>query len=141
MSDAERERVADFLRAHAVAGRLDHDELEERLGLAYRAVTVGDLEALVADLPRTPVSRGAPPAVRPPVVLLLLALAVLLAIWVPSMVGISLVLVAAVGIAAFAVLLALGIAFGPFIVLGLLIAHAIRRRRSRYWRWDTPRLR
>src|SRR5829696_1079254 len=51
-SDAERERVVAFLREHALAGRLTHDELEERIGLAYAAVRVGDLERLMHDLPR-----------------------------------------------------------------------------------------
>ena len=51
-SDAERERVVAFLREHALAGRLNDEELEERIGLAYAAVTVGDLERLIADLPR-----------------------------------------------------------------------------------------
>src|SRR3954447_24491444 len=60
-SDAERERVVSFLRDHALQGRLTHDELEERIGLAYAAVTVGDLERLINDLPRPHA-----PAVRRP---------------------------------------------------------------------------
>src|SRR5690242_8353892 len=51
-SDAERERVVTFLREHALAGRLDSDELEERIGLAYGARYVGELERLNRDLPR-----------------------------------------------------------------------------------------
>ena len=51
-SDAERERVITFLREHALLGRLSDDELEDRIGLAYASVTVGDLERLIADLPR-----------------------------------------------------------------------------------------
>src|SRR5262245_43385031 len=51
-SDAERERVVAFLREHALLGRLTNDELEERIGLAYASVTVGDLEKLISDLPR-----------------------------------------------------------------------------------------
>src|ERR1044071_6415199 len=50
-SDAERERVVAFLRKHALEGRLDNDELEERIGLAYSARYVGDLERLIGDLP------------------------------------------------------------------------------------------
>ena len=57
-SDAERERVVAFLREHALLGRLTDDELEDRIGLAYASVTVGDLETLIADLPRA--SRPAP---------------------------------------------------------------------------------
>ena len=61
-SDAERERVITFLREHALLGRLSDDELEERIGLAYASVTVGDLERLIADLPRG----GRPAAPRRP---------------------------------------------------------------------------
>jgi len=50
-SDSERERAAESLRAHAADGRLDHDELEERLGRAYGARTRGELAPLLADLP------------------------------------------------------------------------------------------
>lgn len=50
-SDAERERVAVALREHAAAGRLEVEELEERLSLAYAAHTRGELAALRADLP------------------------------------------------------------------------------------------
>ncbi len=57
-SDAERERVVDFLREHALVGRLNDDELEERIGLAYAAITRGDLERLIGDLPAAqPASR------------------------------------------------------------------------------------
>jgi hypothetical protein len=53
-SDADRDRLADELRAHSVAGRIDTDELEERLQRAYAARTLGELEALRRDLPATP---------------------------------------------------------------------------------------
>jgi hypothetical protein len=53
-SDADRERLADELRAHAVAGRIDTDELEERVQKAYAAKTLGDLDVLRRDLPPTP---------------------------------------------------------------------------------------
>jgi DUF1707 SHOCT-like domain len=51
-SDAERERAADALRRHHADGRLSTDELEERVGRAYAATTLGDLDQLFADLPR-----------------------------------------------------------------------------------------
>ena len=77
-SDAERERVADALREHAGAGRLDADELEQRLGLAFEARTRGDLAPLVADLPTAQPRRPRERRSVPPV----LAIAVLLlAIW------------------------------------------------------------
>ena len=53
-SDADRDRLAEELRAHAVAGRIDTDELEERLQGAYEARTLGDLDDLRRDLPATP---------------------------------------------------------------------------------------
>jgi hypothetical protein len=53
-SDADREQLADELRAHAVAGRIDTDELEERVQTAYSARTLGELDALRRDLPATP---------------------------------------------------------------------------------------
>jgi DUF1707 SHOCT-like domain len=53
-SDADREQLAGELRAHAVAGRIDTDELEERVQAAYSARTLGDLDELRRDLPVTP---------------------------------------------------------------------------------------
>jgi Domain of unknown function (DUF1707) len=50
-SDAERERVAVVLRDAAGEGRLTADELTDRLGLALRARTAGELDALTHDLP------------------------------------------------------------------------------------------
>ncbi|MEA2473599.1 MAG: hypothetical protein QOE06_1514 [Thermoleophilaceae bacterium] len=51
VSDAERDRAVDRLRDHAAAGRLDHEEFEERVGTALAATTVADLDALTSDLP------------------------------------------------------------------------------------------
>ncbi len=51
IADADREQVVDELREHAVAGRLNSEELEERIGNAYRATTRADLARLTADLP------------------------------------------------------------------------------------------
>ena len=42
-SDADRERAADVLRDNAGEGRLDADELEQRLEVAYSAKTLGEL--------------------------------------------------------------------------------------------------
>jgi hypothetical protein len=50
-SDADREAVAERLRHAAVEGRLEPDELEERLHVALRARTYGDLRRVLADLP------------------------------------------------------------------------------------------
>jgi hypothetical protein len=51
IGDAERDAAEAELRAHHLAGRLDDDEFEERLGLAQSARTRADLEAVVGDLP------------------------------------------------------------------------------------------
>jgi hypothetical protein len=50
-SQDERDRVVDTLRTHAGAGRLELEELEERVELALRARTRGELAALLRDLP------------------------------------------------------------------------------------------
>jgi Flp pilus assembly protein TadB len=54
-SDADRERVAERLRQATAEGRILAHELEERLARALRARTYGELDELVADLPRTAV--------------------------------------------------------------------------------------
>jgi hypothetical protein len=53
-SDAEREAVAERLRDAAAEGRLDPDELGDRVEAAYKAQTVAELEPLTADLPPLP---------------------------------------------------------------------------------------
>jgi hypothetical protein len=50
-SDTDRERVADVLRDALAEGRLDIGEFEERLAVAYKARTYGELEPLTRDLP------------------------------------------------------------------------------------------
>lgn len=63
ISDADRHRVAELLREAAGEGRLDLDELDQRLEQAYAARTYGDLVPLTLDLPThtdtTPVVRAA----------------------------------------------------------------------------------
>src|SRR5690348_171061 len=63
-SDADRDRVVEWLRDGHFQGRLTVDELDERIARAYGAVTRGELAELVSDLP---VPRaGAPVPVAPP---------------------------------------------------------------------------
>jgi hypothetical protein len=130
-SDAERERVVAFLREHALAGRLRDDELEDRIGLAYAAVTVGDLEALIGDLPRAP--RPAPRPQRPPrpvrqqrsgpcPALIIAGIAVLM------FTGLPVVILGGL-IALLAVIVGLSFALGPFLLIALIIVSASRRRR------------
>ena len=99
IGDAERERAVTDLGDHYAAGRLDRDELDERLELAWRARTAVDLRPLFADLPSGGTSggvavrpqnesgpvrrrglRGGPPFGFPPPVLFLIALAIMLTI-------------------------------------------------------------
>jgi len=51
VADEDRERLVEELRDHALAGRLSSEELEDRIGAAYRATTRADVDALRADLP------------------------------------------------------------------------------------------
>lgn len=57
-SDAERDAAAERLRHAAGDGRLTVDELDERLQVAYRASTRGELERLTVDVPATAPSEG-----------------------------------------------------------------------------------
>lgn len=52
-SDADRDQVVAALRDHLAAGRLTTEEFDERLGQAFAAKTLGDLQELMADLPGT----------------------------------------------------------------------------------------
>jgi hypothetical protein len=61
-SDADREAVAERLRVASVDGRIDSEELEERLSAVYSARWVSDLDRIVADVVPPP-----PPAPPPPV--------------------------------------------------------------------------
>jgi Flp pilus assembly protein TadB len=63
-SDADRDAVTDRLRQAAGEGRLEPEELEQRLDRALRARTYGELAPLVADLPRRPNTPWRPPGRR-----------------------------------------------------------------------------
>jgi hypothetical protein len=66
VSDEDRHTVAEVLRQAAGEGRIDLEELDERLEATYRAKTYGELVPITADLPlggTTP--RPVPPAVPP----------------------------------------------------------------------------
>ena len=51
VSDDDRHKVAEILREAAGEGRLDLDELDERLEAAYAAKTYADLVPITLDLP------------------------------------------------------------------------------------------
>jgi hypothetical protein len=122
-SDADRDAIAERLHRAAVEGRLDADELEQRLHLALRARTYGELGRLVADLPgrREPGRRRA---------------------------GAPLVLTAAIRLVALVALITVVLVVAAFtaawwIVWALLwlTIHARRRPRRRMGRPMSPRLR
>ncbi|MCW2814084.1 MAG: hypothetical protein JWN84_1539 [Nocardioides sp.] len=54
VSDAERHEVAEVLQAAAGDGRIDLDELDERLGATHAARTYADLARLTSDLSTGP---------------------------------------------------------------------------------------
>lgn len=63
-SDADREAAAERLRHAAVEGRLEPDELEQRLHTAFRARTYGELNRLLVDLPAVQPRQVVRPAAR-----------------------------------------------------------------------------
>lgn len=90
MSDGEREAVATRLRDAAAEGRLDPEELDERLTTAYAARTRADLVPLTRDLP---VPGPAPPPapstwraeeVRERLAMFIVANVVCIAVWAAS---------------------------------------------------------
>jgi ABC-type nickel/cobalt efflux system permease component RcnA len=62
VSDADRDRALAELSEHFQAGRLTADEHEERMDLALKARTAGDLAALFTDLPRKPSTLAGSPS-------------------------------------------------------------------------------
>jgi hypothetical protein len=90
-SDADREEVVGRLRTALDEGRLKMPEYVERMGLAYEAVTYGDLAPLHADLPAAAVAqrpaapRAAPaPGPRPAAGRMPVGLKVLWTIWLSA---------------------------------------------------------
>ena len=57
-SDQQRDRAAAEIREHFAAGRLTDEELSDRVHAAYAARTEGELNALLADLPKLPATRA-----------------------------------------------------------------------------------
>jgi Flp pilus assembly protein TadB len=146
-SDAERERVVTFLREHALLGRLSDDELEDRIGLAYASITVGDLERLIADLPRggrtaaprrpapRPQHRAVAHRKGPSPALIGVGAGALLLTGLPIAL---LVGVVAIAVTLVALVFALSVVFGPLLLIALLIIATARRRRpqrQQHMRW------
>src|SRR3954447_3580989 len=67
ISDADRHKVAEVLRQAAGEGRIDLDELDQRLEATYQAQTYGELGPITADLPVAGAARAVVPrpVVRP----------------------------------------------------------------------------
>jgi uncharacterized protein DUF1707 len=61
---ADRERVIEALKIAFAQGRLDTDELDDRVGRAFASRTYAELAALTADIPAS--QTGAEPAVTGP---------------------------------------------------------------------------
>jgi hypothetical protein len=90
-SDADRARVVAALRRHFAVGRLDTDELEQRVAVAYEARWRAELRSLLRDMPfeppidRTRVVRGVDRAqrtlLRPHLICWAVFNTVMLAVW------------------------------------------------------------
>src|SRR5215217_2881234 len=86
-SDAERDSAVAQLREHGASGRLELDELEQRIGAAYAARTHGELAALLADLPAKRATRAVAPRRPHDWTPFLQVSALLIAIWAVSGAG------------------------------------------------------
>ncbi|QIX28819.1 DUF1707 domain-containing protein [Nocardioides sp. JQ2195] len=65
ISDADRHRVAEVLREAAGEGRIDFDELDERLEATYAAKTYADLVPITVDLPTKGIEAAHPTSPTP----------------------------------------------------------------------------
>jgi hypothetical protein len=91
-SHADREQAIGTLKAAFVQGRLTKDELDARTGQAFTARTYAELDALTADLPAGLADAVPPrPAARRPMsnaarvgIFVVVAVAVPVALWVPT---------------------------------------------------------
>jgi hypothetical protein len=123
-SDADREQVAEHLRRAAAEGRLRTDELEQRLGVAFSALTYGELDPLIVDLPHSADRR----ATRVPLAVIIAGAVVVIAIAILAVMAVILI---ATGLFAFwAVWLIIG--WGCFGGRRRALARA-QRHHSAYW--------
>lgn len=86
-SDAERDAAVERLRQGAAEGRLSADELEERVERAFRARTHGELDAILADLPRPRRARRRSKARRAELTVFAWTAVLLIGIWALSGMG------------------------------------------------------
>jgi hypothetical protein len=126
-SDNDRDAVAERLRQAAVEGRLEPDELEDRLHAALRARYYGELDALLVDLPARQPARRQPTAAAMPPALTVLATV----LRVVAVLAILIVALAAVALSA------------AWWLIGLLIWLSVRASRggcSRRTSWHVRRV-
>lgn len=64
-SDADREKTVALLREHHAVGRLTAEEFNDRLEQVYQARTLGELDALLADLPAIDLYQLPSASIRP----------------------------------------------------------------------------
>lgn len=129
-SDADRDAVTDRLRDAAGEGRLQSEELEERVDAALRARTYGELRRLVADLPRD----GKEPWLRPRMRTTGVARSVLLAGGLATAALVAVVLVALVVLLALAVAAVAAAWCAAVVILWLVRSRSRRLARGPMWR-------
>ncbi len=134
ISDADRERVTSRLREHYAEGRLNSEELEERITATLNAKTFGDLRGVMTDLPDpdlvSPQAGSLPPLGLPPRVVVrrgprllpLLLIAFIAAAVLPG-----------AGFVFFAFLKVALLIWLATMVLGIFAAARFRRHARRYW--------
>jgi hypothetical protein len=66
LSDAERERLFEKLKRHAAAGRLDVEQLEQRVAAVAAAETHEEAAQVMVDLPEVEADSGPRPQERRP---------------------------------------------------------------------------
>ena len=91
-SDADRDQVAERLRAAATEGRIGFDELEERLSATLSARTYSDLDRVVADLPPSTPARRRSTLPGSPLTRAAVALAVFVPVAIAVVVAITAIL-------------------------------------------------
>jgi hypothetical protein len=131
-SDAERERIVSFLRDKTAEGRLTADELDERVGRAYAAVTREELRRLVRDLPDPPFGRLPARSRRRHRGVVVAGMAGFAALRLPGLALLVVWTALALTIVMVALLAVLAVTLGPLIALVVLFMIALRRRVGRY---------
>jgi Domain of unknown function (DUF1707) len=130
-SDAERERVVSFLRDKTAEGRLTADELDQRVGRAYAAVTREELQRLMRDLPDPPLRSRAARSRRRHTGVVVAGMAGFAALRLPGLALLVVWTAMALTIALVALIAVLAVTLGPLIALVLLAVVALRRRTGR----------